>query len=51
MYRAIRAYIFLKYLLLPITNVIGQNDQLQKYSLQKSEERKVLSELACLAAK
>ena len=40
---------FLKVMLLPFTKVPGQNDLLQKYSLQKSNERKVVSEFATLA--
>ena len=42
---------FLKVLLLPITKIILQNDQLQKQIVHKSNERDVVSEFAILAEK
>ena len=42
-------HLFLKVLLLSFTNVLGKNDQLKKYLLQKSHEHKVVSDFAIWA--
>ena len=42
---------FFKVLLLPFTKVLGQNEQLQKDFIQKSDDRKVVSDLSIFAQK
>ena len=42
-------YIQIYILLIPFIKVLGQNDQLQEDSLQKSHEGKVVSDFATLA--
>ena len=46
----LRIYV-LKVVLLPTTEVLGQNNKLQKYSLQNKDEWKVDSEFVLLAQK